>query len=287
MKSLKLYLVLICLLPLALIAGEQNVANHNGPVHQYVTKNIMPVVVAKRKAFDVVLSSSEQTQLAIYRNELKELHQSHSELMQKSWGNPSESSASVSNDEARKTFHEQMKEVNAKVRVIAENHKAELDKIMSDLQPQREIWKNDITNIRAKQNENSEKEESTVSSSHFNYGGHNRMLNRVNFLLMNSSETITADNERQAEVSEILSASAMPSLDFYPNPSVDQFTINLNAIPEQNMLQITDVTGKVVFEKNNVMTTETIPCNSLNNGIYFVRLISDDQILNKKLVINH
>ena len=79
----------------------------------------------------------------------------------------------------------------------------------------------------------------------------------------------------------------MPSLDFYPNPSVDQFTVNLTAIPEQNKLQIVDIAGSVVFEKDNVMTTETIPCNSLNNGIYFIRLVSNDQILNKKLVINH
>ena len=289
MKNVTLYLVLICLLPLAMFAGEQNVANHNGPIHQYVTKNILPVVVAKRKAFDVVLSSSEQTQLAIYRNELKELRQNHPDFMQKSWGNPSENNVSVSNEEARKAFHEQMKEVNAKVRVIAENHKAELDKIMSDLQPQKEVWKNDISNIRANQKENSEKEEANEpSNSHLNYGGwHSRMFNRVSFLLINATETITADNERQADVSEILPASAMPSLDFYPNPSVDQFTINLTAIPEQNKLEIVDIAGSVVFEKDNVMTTETIPCNSLNNGIYFIRLVSNDQILNKKLVINH
>jgi hypothetical protein len=269
------------------MAGEKNVANHNSPVHQYVLKNVMPLIVAKRKAFDILLSSSEQTQLAIYRNELKDLHQSHPDFLQRSWGNHFESNVAAANDDERKALHEQMNEVHAKIRVIANNHKAELDKIMADLKPQREIWKEDISKIVMEQKGINENDEHFISSFRSEYGGPKRILNRIGFLLLNPSESIVADNEKQASVSEILPASTMPSLDFYPNPSTDQVTINLTAMNEQNKLQIVDITGNVVFEKDNVLSTETIPCNSLNNGIYFIRLISNDQLLNKKLVINH
>jgi len=287
MKNVTLYLVLICLLPLALLAGEQNVANHNGLVHQYVMKNIMPVVIEKRKAFDVVLSSSEQTQLAIYRNELSELHQSHPDFMKRHWESPNEGNATSTVDPEREAIHEQMKEVFAKIRVIAENHKEELDKIMTDIKQQREQWKEDISQIRATQKENNEKEEQLISYLHSNFGGHWKMMSRVGFLLLNSPTTITSDNEKTASVSDLLSSSTIASIDFYPNPSADQFTLNVSAFPEQNKLQIIDLTGNVVFEKDNVLTSETIPCTNLNNGIYFVRLQSNDQVLNKKLVINH
>jgi thiol:disulfide interchange protein len=294
MKKIILHIALICLLPLSMMAGEQRGMFQNEAVHQYVSKNIIPVVVEKRKAFDVNLTTSEQNSLAIYRNELKDLGMNHQGFMFKNQGASAENNSSALTDEQKQARREQIKEIYSKIRAIAENHKAELDKIINDLKPQREKWSEDISQIRASQktqeeNVSSDNQEQTITSektsSHNNFRGHNRMLNRVAFLLMNPSASLNSDNERQAAVSDIVPS--LSAIELYPNPSADQFTLNLSSIPEENKLQITDLTGKVVFEKDNVLSTEIIPCNNLNNGIYIVHLSAGDQVVNKKLVVNH
>jgi len=286
MKKVILHVMLICLLPLSMMAGEQKGMFQNEAIHQYVSKNIIPVVVEKRKAFDVILTVTEQNSLAIYRNELKDLGMNHQGFMVKNQGASAENNSSTLTDEQKQARREQMKELYSKIRVIAENHKAELDKIMSDLKPQREKWMEDIKQIRASQNlEQEETSSSNKTPSHNNFWGHNRMLNRIGFLLMNPSASVNSDNERQAAVSDIIPS--LSTIELYPNPSADQFTLNLSSIPEENRLQITDLTGKVVFEKDNVQSSEIVPCNNLNNGIYIVHLIAGDQVVNKKLVVNH
>jgi type IX secretion system substrate protein len=296
MKKVILHVMLICLLPLSMMAGEQGGMFKNEAIRQYVSKNIIPVVVEKRKAFDVNLTVSEQNSLVIYRNELKDLGLGmfHQGFMFKNQGASTENNSSALTDEEKQARREQMKELYSKIRVIAENHKAELDKILSDLKPQREKWTEDISQIRATQkaqkgSELSDNQEQAVSSekssNHNNSWGHNRMLNRVGFLLMNPTESLNSDNERQAAVSDIIPS--LSAIELYPNPSADQFTLNLASLPEQNKLEITDLTGKIVYEKDNVLSTEIVPCSNLNNGIYIVRLLADDQIVNKKLVVNH
>ena len=285
MKKNILQIVLVCLLPLSMFAGEQRGMFQNEAVHQYVSKYIIPVVVEKRKTFDVNLTVSEQNNLEIYRNELKDLGMNHAGFMFKNQGASTEGNSSAITDEERKARREQIMEIYSKIRVIAENHKTELDKIMNDMKPQREKWIEDISQIKISQKTQEENAESDHSNTNHYFGGHNRMFSRVGFLLLNPSAVLNSDNERQAVVSEIVPS--LSNIEFYPNPSADQFTLNLSSIPEQNKLQITDLTGNVVFEKDNVLSTEIIPCNNLNNGIYIIHLISGDQIVNKKLVVNH
>ncbi len=68
----------------------------------------------------------------------------------------------------------------------------------------------------------------------------------------------------------------------YPNPASDYFYVNI--IKKYN-IQIFDLTGNLIFTKNNCNKNSAININSLNKGIYVVRIESEGYIFNKKLVI--
>lgn len=70
----------------------------------------------------------------------------------------------------------------------------------------------------------------------------------------------------------------------YPNPTSGVLSINSNM--PNSKISIVDVFGRIVFEKNINSTNEVVDLKFLN-GIYFYRIISDDQIVAQgKLVFN-
>lgn len=69
-----------------------------------------------------------------------------------------------------------------------------------------------------------------------------------------------------------------------PNPSKGIITINT-----ENTLNLTicDITGKVVFSKNNVINNETINLSSLQNGVYLAKIVTETGVEEtKKIILN-
>ncbi|WP_233269935.1 BNR-4 repeat-containing protein [Polaribacter sp. L3A8] len=76
----------------------------------------------------------------------------------------------------------------------------------------------------------------------------------------------------------------LPSINVYPNPVKDQFTISLKGITNAKIF-ISDMLGKIVYKtvtnKENVLVTE-----KLNSGIYIIRVISDhNKVYNHKIIV--
>ena len=73
----------------------------------------------------------------------------------------------------------------------------------------------------------------------------------------------------------------------YPNPANDFVEISIKNTVNFQQLSILDVTGKIVWNTNN-LTTEKVRVNieSLSSGIYFIQLVTGDKQWNKKIVIN-
>ncbi len=69
------------------------------------------------------------------------------------------------------------------------------------------------------------------------------------------------------------------TISVYPNPSQGQFTINVNGT---YVLQIVDITGKIVSVKN-ITDTENISINEA--GVYILHLINNEETLNYKIII--
>ncbi|HFC00317.1 MAG TPA: T9SS type A sorting domain-containing protein [Phaeodactylibacter sp.] len=87
----------------------------------------------------------------------------------------------------------------------------------------------------------------------------------------------------------------LPTVDFgktnavkvFPNPSSGDITIELKfQITEQAQLRLTDLTGKIVFEKNIQNASTTHHFNHLPKGVYLLQVIHGEQVYAGKIVIN-
>lgn len=74
------------------------------------------------------------------------------------------------------------------------------------------------------------------------------------------------------------------TISVYPNPTSGILTINT----ENNVdVSITDITGKVIFTKNNVSKNDAINLTGLQKGVYFAKLTADGINEIKKIILNN
>jgi ligand-binding sensor domain-containing protein len=71
-------------------------------------------------------------------------------------------------------------------------------------------------------------------------------------------------------------------LQLYPNPVQSSLYIDLSG--KSGMLQIHDITGKKILQKQIIENITIIDVSGFESGIYIVRVLSDHQILTKKIV---
>ena len=70
----------------------------------------------------------------------------------------------------------------------------------------------------------------------------------------------------------------------YPNPAKDNFTINASELVKG--YEITDINGKIIYQETILGYTKAINFNLLlANGLYFVRIISNNWIAIRKLLV--
>jgi phosphatidylserine/phosphatidylglycerophosphate/cardiolipin synthase-like enzyme/DNA/RNA endonuclease YhcR with UshA esterase domain len=77
-------------------------------------------------------------------------------------------------------------------------------------------------------------------------------------------------------------------INVYPNPTTNLLNISFESkVATKGRLQITDIKGKTMLEMNDLSFEQTlsVPVENLAEGIYFMRLISDEGIINRKFVI--
>ncbi len=73
-------------------------------------------------------------------------------------------------------------------------------------------------------------------------------------------------------------------ISIYPNPSNGIIFINTQSNVE---LTITDITGKVVFTKNNVANEESINLSNLQKGVYLAKMVTEEGTEEtKKIILN-
>jgi hypothetical protein len=85
-------------------------------------------------------------------------------------------------------------------------------------------------------------------------------------------------------------AANVGNINVYPNPSSTEVTLAMSLVNTNNVVvEITDITGAVVYTNNlqNVKTQSTkIPVNKLANGIYNIKVQTDNGVLTQKFVKN-
>lgn len=77
----------------------------------------------------------------------------------------------------------------------------------------------------------------------------------------------------------------MVSYNLYPNPNTGEFTIAFNHVQNNATVEVMDALGKLVLSQNvNGMET-TVNTTTLQNGIYFVTVRDEKNILVRTKVI--
>jgi len=78
-----------------------------------------------------------------------------------------------------------------------------------------------------------------------------------------------------------LSENIKNDIKIYPNPTTD--FININGVGE-GQISLTDISGKVIYQKNNCSQNEIIDLTSFNSGIYIINVMSENYSISGKVI---
>ncbi len=100
---------------------------------------------------------------------------------------------------------------------------------------------------------------------------------------MNTPAYFAIDNFNDQSVSTNDLAKEI-AFSIYPNPTQNSIHINLGQTIE--LLQLIDVTGKVIYSQNNISAGTTTLSNfdGLQAGAYFIKLFTDDQVKVERII---
>jgi hypothetical protein len=102
----------------------------------------------------------------------------------------------------------------------------------------------------------------------------------VTSALCNSTASVTITFDNCIGIEEIKSH----SLNAYPNPANDNFTINTD-FTKNYELKIYDNQGKTVMVQEMVGTVKNIDVSVLEQGVYILTISDGNQVVRKKLQI--
>lgn len=73
------------------------------------------------------------------------------------------------------------------------------------------------------------------------------------------------------------------TFEIYPNPANNVLTVNLNNY-KNAQIQVIDITGKIVLTTNTTQTKNALDVANLTKGVYFIKIISNNQSTTKQFV---
>ncbi len=120
---------------------------------------------------------------------------------------------------------------------------------------------------------------------HGNYGS--SKIRYVFFNENNSSDTISviASYDFLDAVEDYTSGN---TISIYPNPANTTLNVAIDGAQANTTVKIFNVLGKVVKKSSFSGAMLSIPVDDLRNGIYFVRIMDGDKVINtEKLLIKH
>lgn len=115
----------------------------------------------------------------------------------------------------------------------------------------------------------------------------NDMQNGVFILDPSSSYTTTTPVNLPVGSVGVAENSADALISTFPNPASDKFTISYKTKSDCK-LELMNMLGQIVYEKNFTGDiNESIKTSDLSNGSYLIKIIDENNIMAKKLVVQH
>jgi len=103
------------------------------------------------------------------------------------------------------------------------------------------------------------------------------------YRLANSTSSNVISVHVVSSTTGIKTVSATNQTNLYPNPAQNNFIIETNNTDKQT-IQVVDISGKIVLSQA-INGTTTIDASNFNAGVYNLSIISNNGVVNKKLVI--
>jgi len=74
-------------------------------------------------------------------------------------------------------------------------------------------------------------------------------------------------------------------VNLYPNPNNGKFYVNLTDNSADKNISISDITGRVVFQENNINNNISIDLSGMNSGVYMVKIYNDTECELQKIIV--
>ncbi len=117
-------------------------------------------------------------------------------------------------------------------------------------------------------------------------------VGQVFYLLINDTDanSVTAGVQQAFEISEVsaLTDNILMTVSVYPNPSRHLLNVNFGDEQTRNLqLQLFDSYGKLLRQKQEVSKITTIDMRVYARGVYFLRIVKNNQVLKTFKIIKY
>lgn len=129
-----------------------------------------------------------------------------------------------------------------------------------------------------------------------NPGGNYKLVGRDGVIIGQSNGAFGSKEQRPINITSLIGLEdidgIITSMNIYPNPVKDIATLDINLAQSSNAtIQVMDLMGRNVIELGTKslragQTTMEINTSNLSNGMYFVKVCTDNGVVTKKITIN-
>lgn len=111
------------------------------------------------------------------------------------------------------------------------------------------------------------------NTMHYTYDDAGNRTSRIQ--ISTRSFTPSVQNINEQNISKELSEM---TVNVYPNPVISELTISINELPEKNnwKLLLYDISGKLVYQKDQNTIETTVSMSNYPSGVYIVKLIFNE-----------
>jgi len=301
---MKKTIVIGLVLAMVFIATGVNAQNHHKKdkgvrkmtpeMKAYINDNIIPVMKVQRMELDKDLTQDEIARLDEIRGELKMMRQQRGEEMKEIRG--SEEKPTVEHRKEMREMKNEMHDLMDEVAIIAENHDPTISRLLDEVQPQIEEWKQDLKAMKQKNNPNA-KEHSKKKTNHQGKHGkqvmhqnHGKMFGKFmapNMFLLWDPDGPMPFFDDNAMLEDNL------ELNVYPNPASDKIQISLQLEEETSIgfsIYNKDGNEVMIFDSENTgsgLYTKTIDVSGLTEGLYIIKVNAGEKSAIGRLIIKH
>lgn len=262
--------------------------NPNPEVKAYIQQNVLPVMKIQRQELDKQIDAADQIRLDELRAEMKSLMtiiKEKREIFRESEEKPSAEQRAEMR-ELRNQRHGLMDEVA----MLSEKYDAEISSALEPIRENAETWKRELNVIRQESCNNKAMQKQKGQCGRKQYQGADagmpmqKFLSPQGFLLWDTEDSIPFMDDGNSEENSL-------QIHIFPNPATETIQVSL-ALAESGsvLVQVLDKDGQVVIRGSEHKASEgtyseSINLNTLENGVYFVKIKADGKTRVERLII--